>query len=953
MYAVLMFLLIGLGLWLAVSGGLVRNLWRIVAGAVLAIGTAVFFWSMGFWGEMLWFESLGYGERFWDVFIVRVLAGSGGLFFSAIYVFLLSIGYSSSKKLFRYAAVVLAGGVGLNWGVTNWEVILRFLYAVPTELRDPVFAKTSGFYLFTLPMLDAGRNLLFLISLIAFGATAADAYLSLDGSHSINVQDRVDEARIGAVYRSVGAVVVVMALSLFLKRYHLMYSDVGPITGPGWTDVNIRLPAILVMIGLLVLTAVMLMVPGLRRLATEKIAGLTRQDDKRHVFLIGTAAVFILVMQALLLIFIPSAFQQFRVEPNEITFERPYISHNIEFTRHGFNLMGVEEREYPAKEQFTRDMVEKNRAIFSNIRLWDYRALDAVFKQFQEIRLYYEFADVDVDRYTIDGEYRQVMVSAREIELDNLPPQSQTFVNRRFKYTHGYGITMTNVSEFTEQGLPDLLIRDIPPQSRHRDITVERPEIYYGELTRDPALVNTREEEFDYPRGEGNAYVRYSGEGGVVISSLWRKFLYGWKYDGMQLLLSGYPTRESRIMFHRQIEERARILAPFLEFDDDPYIVLAEGKLYWILDGYTTSEFYPYSERFVPEGGLSTLGNRQALYSENKLGRFRGSNYVRNSVKVVIDAYNGSVDFYLVDEQDPLIRTWQRIFPDMFKSGMEMPESLRKHIRYPIDMLLLQGLVYAKYHMTDPTVFYNQEDLWVRATEKYYDKVQPVEPYYIMWELPESDHPQFVLMLPFTPKNRQVSIGWIAGMCDGDNYGRFLAYKFPKEKRVLGPQQVETKIDQDRFLSGQLTLWDQRGSRVIRGNVLAIPLEESLFYVEPIYLQAETAAYPELRLVAVMHDDKLSYAESFEKALQGIFGADDTKPAAPLDEQEAGLSATDLIRSANESFTNYLSAMGAKRFQEATDSLARLEALLQQLAGRHGIKDGGQKASTGVKVNNE
>ena len=525
-----------------------------------------------------------------------------------------------------------------------------------------------------------------------------------------------------------------------------------------------------------------------------------------------------------------------------------------------------------------------------------------------------------------------MLVSAREMELDNLPEQSQTFVNRRFKYTHGYGITMTNVSEFTPQGLPDLLIRDIPPKSRYPAIAVERPELYYGELTRTPAVVNTREAEFDYPRGEENAYVRYSGSGGVVLENLWRKFLYGWMFDGLRLFLSEYPTAESRIMFHRQIEARVGLLAPFLEFDDDPYIVLADGRLYWIVDAYTVSGSYPYSEAFLPASGVEGVRGDGAEYSQQELGRFRGKNYVRNAVKAVVDAFDGSVDFYVFDSQDPLIRTWQRIFPEMFKSAQEMPAALRAHVRYPIDFLLLQGLVYAKYHMTDPTVFYNQEDLWVRATEKYYNQVQPVEPYYIMWELPESDHPEFVLMLPFTPKNRQVSIGWIAGMCDGDNYGRFLAYKFPKEKRVLGPQQVETKIDQDRFLSGQLTLWDQRGSRVIRGNVLAIPVENTLLYVEPIYLQAETAAYPELRLVALMHNDNLSYAETFDKALQGLLGeaAPETPPAA-IDTGRP-LPTAELVRRAGDAFDGYLKALGEKRYEQAARALQDLESTLNQLA---------------------
>ncbi|MEJ2058496.1 MAG: UPF0182 family protein, partial [Desulfofustis sp.] len=462
------------------------------------------------------------------------------------------------------------------------------------------------------------------------------------------------------------------------------------------------------------------------------------------------------------------------------------------------------------------------------------------------------------------------------------------------------------------------------------------------ELTDTAVLVNTREEEFDYPKGEGNAYVRYAGEGGVLLKNLWRKFLYGWKFDGMRLFLSGYPTEESRIMFHRQIRERVTRLAPFLTFDNDPYIVLADGKLYWIIDSYTTSSFYPYSERFIAED--SDISGRLSINRMKKEGisRFRGKNYVRNSVKTVINAYDGSVDFYIFDEQDPLIRTWSSIFPEMFKKADEMPVNLRKHVRYPSDMLLLQGLVYAKYHMTDPTVFYNQEDLWVRATEKYYSSVQPVEPYYIIWEKPDSKNPEFVLMLPFTPKNRQVSIGWIAGMCDGKNYGRFLAYKFPKEKRVLGPQQVETKIDQDRFLSSQLTLWDQRGSRVIRGNVLAIPVEETLLYVEPIYLQAETAAYPELRIVALMHNDTLSYGESFAEALEGLLGGDGGgRAAAPDTSLPMGTDLKGLIDSAGTAFSGYLEALGKKQFQDAASQLQRLESALNQLSEKTAGSDDG------------
>jgi uncharacterized membrane protein (UPF0182 family) len=929
--------LIGLGIWMMFSAARHRRILMAIAGVVVAAGTAFFFWLMGFWGELLWFESLGYSERFWEVLIVRVLASGAGLLFSAGFVFLLTWGYSPQKHLVRYAAVGLAAVAGARWGLSQWENILRFIYAAPTELSDPVFGNTVGFYLFQLPLAEQVVNLLLLLTLLTTVVCALDALVSLRLEGEFSIDPQVDDDRIGSVYRAAGLFLLVMALERYLDRFRLMYSDLGAVAGPGWTDVNVRLPALAVMVGVMLLVGVILVAAPLRRRLVAMFQKRIKNERRLHGYVLGSLAAAVFGIQVVALNVVPNLFQSLRVEPNEITFEEPYIANNIRFTRRGFRLDNVEEREYPAVDRFNAATVAANPTIFSNIRLWDWRALDAVYKQFQEIRLYYEFDDVDVDRYTIGDDYRQVMVSAREMQIDNLPEQSQTFVNRRFKYTHGYGITMTNVSEFTPQGLPDLLIRDIPPKSRHPDIEVKRPEIYYGELTRTPVVVNTREAEFDYPQGDKNATIRYPGQGGVALENLWRKLIYGWKFDGLQLLLSGYPTAQSRILFHRQIKDRVTTLAPFLEFDNDPYVVLSEGRLYWIVDAYTTSQAFPYSEPFEPDGG--------SVYTPGELSHFRDSNYVRNAVKAVVDAYDGSVDFYIFDSEDPLIRTWQRIFPNLFKTADTMPASLRTHVRYPADMLLLQGMVYAKFHMTDPAVFYNQEDLWVRATEKYYSQVQPVAPYYIMWELPESDRPEFVLMMPFTPKNRQVSIGWIAGMCDGDNYGRFLAYQFPKEKRVLGPQQVETKIDQDRHLSGQLTLWDQRGSRVIRGNVLAIPVEQTMLYVEPIYLQAETAAYPELRLVALMHNDDLSYAKSFDKALEGLL--DNTTTRAKLSHQGAsgddGQSPREMVGRAADAFDSYLKALGEKRFQAAASALKRLESALEGLSRNLATERGRQQ----------
>ncbi len=536
------------------------------------------------------------------------------------------------------------------------------------------------------------------------------------------------------------------------------------------------------------------------------------------------------------------------------------------------------------------------------------------------------------------------MVSARELKLANLPEASQTFVNRHFKYTHGNGVTLTTVSDFTPEGLPDLLIKDIPPVSTVESLRVDQPRIYYGELTDNYVIANSAEAEFDYPSGQKNIYTHYQGDGGVRIDSLWRRILYGWKLGGTRLLLSEYIREGSRIMFRRNIRRRVRTLAPFLKFDGDPYIVLVDGKLHWILDAYTTSTRYPYSEPFNP-GGMGNYGRgRRGAPAAESVRHLEGVNYIRNSVKAVVDAYNGSVRLYVMAPDDPIIHTWRSIFPDLFLDREQMPPELFDHVRYPEDLLLVQGLIYAKYHMTDPEVFYNLEDLWVRATEKYYQGVQAVRPYYILWNRQgaggKGKKLEYVIMLPFTPKNKQVLIGWIAGMCDGENYGRFLAYRFPKERRLLGPQQVETKIDQDPHLAGQLTLWDQRGSKVIRGNVLAIPIAGTLMYVEPIYIQAETAAYPELRLVVVMHNDRLSYAETFDEALRGLFGEGPpprerlpaTRPG-PRTRPAVGETG-ELIRRAQEAFDDYLKFTGQKRFDRASQALNKLQQALETLSRR-------------------
>ncbi len=956
MYTILWMALIAAAVAVIVWGAKRQSVLRVVCGVLLGAATAGFFWLLGFWGELLWFDALGQAGRFWRGIGWQVGCTIGGGLGAALAAWLLTLSFRGRWGL-RGVTIAAAFLVGLTWGWDNWQTVALYVNQAPTELSEPIFDRPVGFYMFSLPLYHSVRSLGLLVSAVCLIASLAGLYARVEsGTVAIFAPGGPDRgpsnqaagppaAGMGSMHASAAALLALWALGAWLNRYDLLYSRWGAVTGAGWTDIHARLPGYwIALVAGLVLAAVLAVGPLRRKLLEAPIRkGLDRSRLPRQAAGAGAvvaAVVLVLLVRLVVLVFVPGLLQWLRVEPNEITFEKPYIRHNIRFTRHGFGLADAEDREFPATGELSTETVRDNQAMFDNIRLWDYRALSQVYSQFQELRLYYEFADVDIDRYMLDGRYRQVMISARELKLSNLPSGSQTFVNRHFKYTHGNGITLATVSDFTPQGLPNLLIKDIPPVSVGDAPKVDQPRIYYGELTDTYAVTNSEEEEFDYPSGRRNVYSHYDGTGGVRLGGLWRKFLFGWKFGGTRLLLSGYPTADSRIMFRRNIRDRVRALAPFLHFDRDPYIVLANGRLHWILDAYTTSSRYPYSEPFDVRG-LGDSWRRRPSTGARELSHLHGVNYVRNSVKAVIDAYNGNVTLFVMDPNDPVIRTWQGVFPDLFRPREQMPEDLFDHVRYPADMLLTQGLVYGKYHMTDPEVFYNLEDLWVRATEKYYQAVQPVEPYYIMWRPPDSDSLEYILMLPFTPKNKQVMIGWIAGMCDGENYGRFLAYRFPKERRLIGPQQIETKIDQDPHLSGQLTLWDQRGSKVIRGNVLAIPVAGTLLYVEPIYIQAETAAYPELRLVVTMHNDRLTYAETFEKALAALLGEAEptTLPAARTRPAAADGTTAELIRRAGKAFDDYLRLTGEKRFDDASAALTRLENALNALADRNRTED--------------
>jgi uncharacterized membrane protein (UPF0182 family) len=593
--------------------------------------------------------------------------------------------------------------------------------------------------------------------------------------------------------------------------------------------------------------------------------------------------------------FLPTLVQKLVVKPNELAKESPYIAYNIDYTRKAYNLNKIQEVDnlnkiqevdFPVSDTLSAGDIEEHNVTIQNIRIWDERPLLQTYRQIQSIRLYYDFNNVDVDRYLINNQLRQVTLAARELALNQLPPQANTWVNRHLIYTHGYGLALSPVNEVTSEGLPRLFIKDLPP-SFEPDLKVERPEIYYGEKTDEYVLVKTKAKEFDYPKGDKNVYTTYQGTGGVHIKSFPRRLLFALGFLDPQILFTAYLSPESRIMYDRQINRRAGSIAPFLDYDGDPYLVVSEGKLYWIQDAYTTSNMYPYSRRSYK-------------YLKNKK-----LNYIRNSVKVTIDAYNGNVSFYMIDEEDPIVKTYSRIFPDLFKPFDEMPADLKKHIRYPKDLFKIQVGTYKTYHMEDVQVFYNQEDLWQIPDEIYSDTRQEMEPYYIIIKVPEEIKEEFILMLPFTPSKKDNMIAWLAARSDLPNYGKLLVYKLPKEKLVYGPMQIEARVDQQTEISRELSLWGQKGSRVIRGNLLAIPISDSFIYVEPVYLEAKqeesetpatpatkpspfrksqrggagvsplveksrSASLPELKRVIVAFGNRLVMGKSLDEALNGV-----------------------------------------------------------------------------------
>jgi len=868
----------------------------------------------GIYTEWLWFSSLGYGSIYTTILKTRVL-----IFFSAAIVFCaLFLGNlvlatrlapNNRAHFWPWAVVrrpqwtakiaVILGVVVLSlifgWVAQgNWQIVLQFLNKQPFGSSDPIFHKEIGFYVFTLPFLHLLRDW-FVGALIVTLIGSAVMYVVSYGMQRL----RFDLVK-PVLAHLAGLAVAILGLcawGYWLGIWELVFSKRGVAFGASYTDLHAQLPAQWILLAVVIICMGIILVSLLRR------------KFRWALYCIGGWIVAAIIVGGIF----PAMVQRFQVEPNELGREKAYIEYNIQSTREAFALSQIEEESFPAEKAPDYQDIVQNKETIDNIRLWDHRPLKDTYNQLQAIRLYYDFHDVDVDRYTIDGRYRQVMLSARELSAEKLAGEAQTWVNRQLQFTHGYGLALSPVTEISPEGLPILMVKDIPPVG---DLNVEQPQIYFGEKTNDYVIVNTETQEFDYPMGEKNVYGYYRGGGGVNMGSFIRRLAYAWQFGDFNILISGELTPESRVLYYRSISERVNHLAPFLQLDGDPYLVVIDGKLLWIQDAYTTTDRYPYSE---PIGS--------------------GTNYIRNSVKAVIDAYDGSVTFYVTDPTDALIQTYQAIFPKLFVPIEQMPDSLRIHLRYPEDMFSIQASVYQSYHMTDARVFYNKEDLWAVPKEVYAGAEQLMEPYYIIMRLPDEDKEEFMLILPFTPVNKNNTIGWLAARCDGENYGKLLAYHFPKERLVYGPSQIENRIQQDTVITEQLALWGRGGSRVIRGNLLLIPLGKSNVYVESVFLQAEAGGLPELKRVIVAAGDQIAMEPTLKESLAAIFGVEAlptepevTPPTPEEPEKPVAAEVASLIEEAQQHYNQAQQYLKAGDWAGYGEEMDALEVVLDRLA---------------------
>lgn len=827
----------------------------IILAAVIVILVLLLPLFISFWTDLQWYDSLGFGS----VYTTRLWARVGLFFAAAIFFFIaLAVNLNIARMLWNRqspglirpevadylplsnrlvsaiiwigsAAVAILAGLSIS---SQWTTVLSFLNATAFGARDAVFNEDVGFYVFTLPMYRLvqswvmGALIVSLIGIVIYGA-----YQRLGLNTNIPRSAWTHASLLGA------GILGLIAWGYYLSRLELVYSERGPVLGATYTDVNVQQGVFWLLIVIALATAVALVVAALTN--RIQIPGIALGVWILAVILAGNAY--------------PAIVQQFQVKPNELARETPYIDNNIKATREAFNLTDktVQTQEFPAESQVSTADLQNNQQTVNDIRLWDYNPLLTVYNQIQAIQPYYNFADVDVDRYRFPGQAqsRQVMVSARELVPDQLPPQAQTWVNRHLQYTHGYGLAMSPVNAVVGEGLPELFVRDFPVQNSV-GLKIDRPQVYYGEKTTDFVIVNTAEQEFDYPAGGGgNTPTKYTSDRGVKLDSFLSRLAYAWRFGDGNILFSGAIQDQSKILFNREIRQRVKDIAPFLLYDTDPYLVVADGQLWWIQDAYTTTDRYPNAQRY----SVSQFGN---------------VNYIRNSVKIVTSAYDGSIKFYVADKSDPIIQTYQKVFPVLFAPLDEMSPELRAHIRYPETLFRIQSDMYRTYHMTDVRQFYNRDDLWAVPQLSGTQGSSAMEPYYVTLKIPGESKEEFALIRPFTPNNRENMVSWLAARIEGENYGKLVDVRLPRDRQFYGPSQIDARLNQDPTISQQFTLLGQRGSMIIRGNLLVIPIEKSFLYVVPLYIQAEQGGrIPELKRVVVADASRVTIGNNLGEAL--------------------------------------------------------------------------------------
>ena len=922
----------------------------IVVILVLLIGCA------GFLTNWMWFDSLGYEKVFWTKFLSQLEIGVpvflAAMLLVRIYLKSLKKHYfievesheiPDEKRLNKISwgmSVVFGLLVGLTAGASTWMDFRQFANATSFGLKDPLFHLDISFYVFKLAFLTKANNIVLgivvgvvIITLLYYGIlitvrtpdmferepeepegpeTSGENAIPFTRKYrkkprekrtlDLNNSNMIQLLHIASGKLTLLGIVfyLMVAMDFLMRQFDLLHVHTGAVYGAGFTDVNVKLWVYRLIMVLSIVGAVTL------------CHHMHRKEPKKLVR-IPIAIVAVGLLGGV----VSFAVQNLLVSPDEINKESKYLERNISYTRHAYGLDNIKVEEFPAEQNLNRQAIRDNSQTITNIRINDYEPVQDFYNQTQSIRQYYDFNDVDIDRYNIDGEQTQTYLAAREINESKI---SSTWINRHLKYTHGYGAAVSRVDAVTASGQPDIIVKNIPPESEAKDTDITRPEIYFGELTNDYVIVNTNEQEFDYPNGNENSYSTYKGKAGIKLNLL-NRILFSVREGSMKLLVSSNVNSDSRIIINRNIKDRVEKLMPYLSYEKDPYMTVVNGKLYWIVDAYTTSSYYPYSEPYSGEVG--------------------STNYIRNSVKVVVDAYNGDTTFYVVDRDDPVARTYQKIYPTLFKDVKEMPEGIRKHIRYPNSLLKIQAGVYTKYHMDQVKVFYQDEDLWDIAHQIYGTEEKEMDPSYFIFELPDEKKAEFINMIPFTPKSKQNMTAIMMARNDGNRYGQLLVYKFPKNKTVYGPMQIEAQIDQNTEISKEFSLWNSSGSKYRRGDLFVIPINNSIMYVEPVYLEASNQAIPEMKRVIVAYGDKIAYESTLEDALADLFGEDENggqsqSASASSGKNNSGKSNTkELIQKANEAYENAVNAQKSGNWKKYGDYLDELEKYLNQLEGQN------------------